>query len=200
MIRFFMEHLGLTEAEAHALRHSFRGQHDPMSLHGLMDRYGIDPQVYLHEVHDLDRAPLLAPDPVLNDLLAELPGQRAIGEDAPLAHAERVLAALAITRHISGIYDLHGLQYQPKPDPVGYQRVLDHLAMRGQHAIMIGQILCCPRIGLASQRSWWAAARSLAAWMPWQQISTRPCVWRGICWMGDALHRTDSTVTCRRVQ
>ncbi len=153
MVRFIMEHLGLSEAEAHALRHSFRGLY-PMTLHGLMDRYGIDPQIYLHAVHDLDLATLLAPDPVLSDLLADLPCQRVIFTNAPHAYAERVLAALAITRHISGIYDLHWLRYQPKPDPAGYQRILDHRGITGQQAVMIDDradtLLPAHRLGIAT--------------------------------------------------
>jgi putative hydrolase of the HAD superfamily len=136
MTRFIVEHLGMTVAEAHALRQSFRG-HYPMTLHGLMDRYGIDPQVYLDTVHDLDITAILAPDPALNDLLTDLPCQRVIFTNAPQAHAERVLEALAIAHHFSGIYDLHWLRYQPKPDPAGYHRLLDQLGISGQQAVMI---------------------------------------------------------------
>jgi putative hydrolase of the HAD superfamily len=136
MIRFIMDHLRMTYDEAHALRRSFRG-HYPMTLHGLMDHYGIDPQVYLDTVHDLDIAAMLAPDPALNTLLTDLPCQRVIFTNAPHAHAERVLEALAIGHHFSGIYDLHWLRYCPKPDPTGYQRLLDHLGISGQQAVML---------------------------------------------------------------
>jgi putative hydrolase of the HAD superfamily len=88
-------------------------------------------------VHDLDIAAMLAPDPALNDLLTDLPCQRVIFTNAPQAHAERVLEALAIAHHFSGIYDLHWLRYQPKPDPAGYQRLLDQLGISGQQAVMI---------------------------------------------------------------
>jgi hypothetical protein len=53
------------EAVEHTPSRSLRS-HYPMTLHGLMDCHGIDPQVYLDTVHDLDIAAMLAPDPSLN--------------------------------------------------------------------------------------------------------------------------------------
>lgn len=150
---FIVQHLGLTYSAAQALRRRLR-RHYPMTLHGLMDHYGIDPHVYLDAVHDVDIAAMLAPDPALDGLLAALACQRVIFTNAPQVHAERVLAALAIAHHFSGIYDLHWLHYRPKPDPAGYQRLLAQLGISGQHAVMIDDqpdnLLPAHQLGIAT--------------------------------------------------
>ena len=89
------------------------------TLAGLMRHHDVDPAHFLEEVHDIALDRLVA-DPVLNGLIARLPGRRLIYTNGDAAYAQRVLERLALADLFEHVHDIHACAYVPKPDPAGY--------------------------------------------------------------------------------
>ena len=106
------------------------------TLAGLMADHGVDPHDFLADVHDiaLDR---VAPDPVLADGLARLPGRKFIFTNGDAPYARRVLAAIGIDGHFDGLHDIHAAQLRPKPDPHGYAVLCARFAIDPAYALMV---------------------------------------------------------------
>jgi len=119
----FMERLtGLPRAEARAIQKQYYHQHGT-TLAGLMANHGVDPEVFLTEVHDisLDR---LTPDPALAAGLERLPGRRLVFTNGSAAHAERVLERLAVAHLFEDIFHIAAADYIPKPSPETFQKMM----------------------------------------------------------------------------
>ena len=89
-----------------------------------MLNHGVDPADFHALFHDLSLE-LLAQDPDLVSALAQLPGRRFIFTNADDRHAERVLAHLGLADLFDDVFHIHSFGFTPKPDPLGFQRMLD---------------------------------------------------------------------------
>jgi putative hydrolase of the HAD superfamily len=116
MNRFIEIELSVDTAEANRLRRTYWDRYGT-TLRGLMLHHGIDPESFLHEVHDIGVDGLLAADPELDAALQAMPGRKVIHTNGSREHAERVLAALDIRRHFHAVYDIRFNDYRPKPCP-----------------------------------------------------------------------------------
>ena len=89
------------------------------TLAGLMADHGVDPHHFLDFVHDIpmDR---LVPDPETIDQIARLPGRRIVFTNGDATYAMRVLDALGLGGLFETVYDIHRLDYRPKPMEAGY--------------------------------------------------------------------------------
>ena len=74
-------------------------------MRGLMVEHDMDPEEFLHFVHDIDVSDL-EPDPVLEKLLGGLPGRRLIFTNGSVPHAQRVTKQLGIDHLFEGILTL----------------------------------------------------------------------------------------------
>lgn len=121
MVRWIMSFLGVTEAEADALRARWWHDHGT-TLAGLMREHGADPAPFLADVHDIDFS-VLSPTPGLRDAITALPGRRIIYTNGTADYAEQVLSASGL----SGLWDaVHGIEhagFAPKPERVAFERV-----------------------------------------------------------------------------
>ena len=93
------------------------------TMRGLMTEHGLDPDVYLEYVHQIDHSPL-EPNPALGHALEKLPGRKLILTNGTRKHAEAVMRRLEIDRHFEDVFDIAAADLEPKPKPQVYKRFL----------------------------------------------------------------------------
>lgn len=123
MTLFVMRETGLPHAEARMLQRRYLDEHGT-TLAGLVAHHGIDPHVFLDEVHDvsLDR---LTPDRSLKRALKRLPGRRLVFTNGSAAHAERVLEKLGVRPLFESVFHLEAADFTPKPRPAAYRALIE---------------------------------------------------------------------------
>lgn len=121
MTAFVMEALGIEQAEADLLRHSYWRDHGT-TLAGLMDLHGVDPGPYLTEVHEIDFT-VLSPDPVLAARIAALPGRRIVYTNGTAPYAEQVLAHRGLEGLFDAVYGVEHANFRPKPEAIAFETV-----------------------------------------------------------------------------
>ena len=105
------------------------------TMRGLMTEHGLDPDVYLDFVHRIDHSPL-EPNPALGAALARLPGRKLILTNGTRAHAEAVMARLAVREHFEDVFDITAAELEPKPSAKTYERFLARHAVAAPRAAM----------------------------------------------------------------
>lgn len=134
--RYMIEIVGIPAPEVDALRRSYWRRYG-VTMQGLIRHHGIDPEDYLHYVHDVDVASRLTQDPVLRATLAALPQRKVVFTNGSLCHADRVLSTLGIGDLFETVYDIRVAAYQPKPFEEPYLAVLNSLGVAAERCIMI---------------------------------------------------------------
>lgn len=124
MTAFVARELNMTPAEASDLRVKYWKQYGT-TLRGLMLHHGVEPEAFLHEVHNIGVHEMLVPDIELNQALARLPGRKVIHTNGIREHAERVLEALNVAHHFTTIYDIRFDNYQPKPSAITLSMLIE---------------------------------------------------------------------------
>ena len=114
MTAFVAHELNVNAEEADRLRVKYWKQYGT-TLRGMMLHHGMEPEAFLHDVHDIDAHELLEKDDALDAALARLPGRKVIHTNGIREHAERILKALGISHHFDAIYDIRFNDYIPKP-------------------------------------------------------------------------------------
>lgn len=106
------------------------------TLAGLMRDHSIDPHHFLDFVHDipLDR---ITPDSAVIDHIASLPGRRIVFTNGDAQYAGRVLGKLGLNGLFETVYDIHQLDYRPKPMADGYARMCHTLDIAPQNALFV---------------------------------------------------------------
>jgi putative hydrolase of the HAD superfamily len=123
MTDFVLQVTGLARDEAFALQKRYYAEHG-LTLTGLIKHHGADPKDFFALHHDLSLE-ALSKDPDLLIALAKLPGKRFVFTNADDKHAERVMAHLGLTELFDDVFHIHSFGYAPKPDPLGFQRMID---------------------------------------------------------------------------
>jgi putative hydrolase of the HAD superfamily len=134
--RYMTEVIGIPAMDVDALRREYWRLYG-VTLQGLIRHHGVDPEDYLDYVHDVDVNSRLAPDPILRQVLNDLPQRKAVFTNGSICHADRVLSALGIEDAFEQIYDIRVAQYLPKPWPEPYHAVLEKLGTTPERCIMI---------------------------------------------------------------
>ena len=114
MIAFISRELDMTSDEADILRIQYWKQYGS-TLRGLMLHHGVDAELFLQDVHDVQAHDLLQPDDGLHDALANLKARKVIHTNGTREHAECILEALQVQHHFERIYDIRYQDYMPKP-------------------------------------------------------------------------------------
>lgn len=106
------------------------------TLAGLMADHQVDPHEFLDFVHDvpLDR---IAPDPRVVDGIARLPGRRIVFTNGDARYAARVLDRLGLGDLFETIYDIHRLDYRPKPHAEGYAQMCATLGIAAPESLFV---------------------------------------------------------------
>lgn len=134
MAAYVQETLGISRAEADALRHRYYSEHGT-TLAGLMAHHGIDPDPYLVAVHDIDFS-VLSPDPSLAAAIKALPGRKVIYTNGTAPYAEAVTAARGLGGIFDAIYGVEHADYHPKPSAQAFETVFTKDALEPTRAAM----------------------------------------------------------------
>jgi putative hydrolase of the HAD superfamily len=122
MTDFMERETGLPRDEARALQKRYFHEHGT-TLAGLIAHHGVDPEIFIDEVHDvsLDR---LQPDPELRAAIERLPGRRLVFTNGGARHADRVLERLGLADQFEAVFHIASADYVPKPNPGTFQRMI----------------------------------------------------------------------------
>jgi putative hydrolase of the HAD superfamily len=119
----FVERLtGLPYEEARALQKKYLVENGT-TLAGLMAHHGVDPLVFMDDVHDVPMDALI-PDPALREALARLPGRRLVFTNGSSKHAQRVLKHLELADLFDDVFHLEAAAFTPKPNLVTYETMI----------------------------------------------------------------------------
>ena len=135
--RYLIENLHLPPEQANELRKRYYNQHGT-ALRGLVvERPDVDPEDYLHFVHDIPLTDYIGPNPALAEMLRALPLTKVIFTNATTEHAENVMQVLGIADQFADIVDVRRVAYVSKPNAEAYVRLLDILQASGEECILI---------------------------------------------------------------
>ncbi len=134
MTEFVAQLLGVGLPRARAIQKSYYREHGT-TLNGLMRLHGVDPEVYLGYVHDIDLSPLVG-DVRLDGALERIAGKRFVFTNGCRNHAARVLERLKLARHFDDVWDIRTIGFRPKPDPDAYDAVLARAGIEPSRAAM----------------------------------------------------------------
>lgn len=114
MTAFVAKELGVDKKTADELRVKYWKEYGT-TLRGMMLHHGMEPETFLHDVHNINADEILSEDRELNRALARLPGRKVIHTNGIREHAERILETLGVLHHFERIYDIRFNDYIPKP-------------------------------------------------------------------------------------
>ncbi len=135
--RYLTENLHLPQDQANELRKRYYNQHGT-ALRGLVvERPDVDPEDYLHFVHDIRLADYIRPDPALAEMLRSIPLTKVIFTNATVEHAQNVLNILGVADQFADIIDVRRVAYVSKPNTEAYARLLNILQAHGDECILI---------------------------------------------------------------
>ncbi|WP_170765519.1 pyrimidine 5'-nucleotidase [Ruegeria lacuscaerulensis] len=121
MTDYVVQAIGVDRAEADRLRSQYWRQYGT-TLAGLMAEHDLDPDPYLHAVHQVDMSHM-DPDAELADHIRSLPGRRIVYTNGSAPYAERVLEARGLNGLFDAIYGVEHAGYRPKPEKVAFQAI-----------------------------------------------------------------------------
>jgi putative hydrolase of the HAD superfamily len=121
MITWVKQAIGVDETEANRLRKHY-WQTYGTTLAGLMREHDLDPDPFLHDVHDI-AMDSLTPDPELAKAIKALPGRRIIYTNGTAPYARRVIKARGLDGLFDAIYGVEHAAYHPKPDHAAFEKV-----------------------------------------------------------------------------
>jgi putative hydrolase of the HAD superfamily len=135
MGKYISELLGCDLTEARRIQKIYFHDHGT-TLAGLMHYHAIEPREFLDYVHNVDMA-VLDGAPRLADRLKALPGRRLVFTNADAKYAARALDALGIADCFDGVWDIHAMEFRPKPEPIAYQGFIDHFGIDPTRAVFV---------------------------------------------------------------
>ena len=133
---FMITRVGISASEVSRQRRDYWERYGT-TLRGLYIERHIDAQAFLDFVHDVDVPKYLGLDARLDAMLTQLPQTKSIFTNAPANYARRVLRALGVEQHFSEIFDINFIEYQSKPTPFAYDKVVAALPVRVDECAMI---------------------------------------------------------------
>lgn len=122
MTDFVADTLKLPREEADKKRKHFYHTYGT-TLRGMMTEHGIEPDFFLHHVHDIDitRVPACG---ITQEYLGHLPGRKFVFTNAPRHFAVAMVSQLGISAHFDAIFAIEDAEYWPKPHMPTYNAFL----------------------------------------------------------------------------
>ncbi len=136
---YIIARYGLPANEAHDLQKRYWREYGT-TLRGLYLERHIDPEDYLKFVHDVPVRDYVSPDPRLRTVLERIPQEKVILTNADAPHARRILDVLGVADLFTRIFDVVCFEYDCKPAPAVYRRVLEMLPARGDDCVLVEDI------------------------------------------------------------
>lgn len=121
MTEWVQQTLGVDARRADHLRHHY-WQTYGTTLAGLMAEHDVDPDPYLHAVHEIDLSHL-DKDPELAREITALPGRKIVYTNGSRPYAERVLEACGLDGLFGAVYGVEHAEYRPKPEQIAFQTI-----------------------------------------------------------------------------
>jgi len=134
--RFMRDVAAIPAEEVDGLRRRYWRDYGA-TLQGLIRHHAIDPEDYLHYVHDVDVTSRIGSDVGLRQSLAAIAAPCHVFTNGSRQHAERVLAALGVADLFASIFDIRIADYRPKPNPEPYLGVLHSLGLAATDCVMV---------------------------------------------------------------
>jgi putative hydrolase of the HAD superfamily len=119
---FIADYLKVAHEDAFRIQKDYYKRYGT-TMRGLMTEHGLDPDVFLDYVHQIDHSPL-EPNPALGAALARLPGRKLILTNGTRQHADAVMRRLDIHEHFEDVFDIVAAELEPKPLAQTYDRFL----------------------------------------------------------------------------
>ncbi len=165
MTAFVARELNVDETQANVLRLRYWKRYGT-TLRGLILHHDIEPEGFLHEVHDIGVHEMLAVDTALDAALDSLPGRKVIHTNGTKEHAARVLGALGVGHHFSHIYDIRFDAYTPKPCATTLTNLLRREDVAAQRTLVIDDMQenLAAAYSLGAQTALVAAGKSCGDW------------------------------------
>ncbi len=135
---FVQDFLDLDLEAAHGLQKQYFHEFGT-TMRGLMTNHDLEPEGYLDYVHDIDLSPI-APAPALDAALGRLPGRKLIFTNASTPYAERVLDRLGLRRHFEAIFDIAAADYEGKPYPSAYDKLIAQHGVTPERSVFVDDI------------------------------------------------------------
>ncbi|WP_338465927.1 pyrimidine 5'-nucleotidase [Novosphingobium sp. ZN18A2] len=135
MGNYIADLLGCDGQEARRIQKLYFHDHGT-TLSGLMHNHGVPPHDFLGYVHDIDLAPL-ASAPRLAPLIDRLPGRRIVFTNGDEPYARRVLSALDLEKGFEAVWDIHAMEYRPKPEQSAYSGMVEALNIDPTRSVFI---------------------------------------------------------------
>jgi putative hydrolase of the HAD superfamily len=129
---YVVEAVGLDPDSAGVLQRQFLDEHGT-TLAGLMANYTIEPEHFLHDVHDVPMDGL-EPNSLLREQLLRLPGRRFVFTNGAREYAGRVLDRLGVTDCFDGVFAIEDADLTPKPAPSTYRRMIQRFGFEPRSA------------------------------------------------------------------
>ena len=123
MTAYVMSELNVGYKRANFLRNYYWKTYGT-TLSGMMKEHKINPEPYLHEVHNIPLDSLIV-DRVLVNEVKKLNGAKIVYTNGSKFHANRVLAARGLTNCFHQIFGIEDADYIPKPEKDAYQKILE---------------------------------------------------------------------------
>ena len=134
MTDYVMRALGVDRPEADRLRSHYWRQYGT-TLAGLMAEHDLDPDPYLHAVHQVDMTHM-EPDSELAAQIRALPGRRIVYTNGSAPYAEQVLEARGLSGLFDAIYGVEHAGYRPKPQRDAFETVFSRDGIDSKKAAM----------------------------------------------------------------
>ena len=138
MGKFVSKELGVDIKTAKEIQNKYFMKHGT-TLRGLMDNHGVEPDIFLKAVHDLDYS-IVGPNKKLNNELAKIQGRKIIYSNANKNHVDQILLRLDLTNMFDDIYDIKMANYIPKPEIKPYKEFINKFGIDPKKTIMFDDI------------------------------------------------------------
>ncbi len=136
MTAFVANELNVGAEEANRLRVKYWREYGT-TLRGMMLHHGMEPEAFLHDVHNIYAHEILCRDEKLDIALSRLPGRKVIHTNGIREHAEHILDTLGVTRHFERIYDIRFNNYIPKPSMETLARLIKQEGFAAQYTLVV---------------------------------------------------------------
>lgn len=121
MSAWVQEVLKVSATEADRLRRVYWEKYGT-TLAGLMREHNVDPDRYLHDVHDISFDHMTVDHDLVSHIKA-LPGRRIVYTNGSEPYARNVLAARGLSDCFDAVYGVEHADYHPKPERQAFDKV-----------------------------------------------------------------------------
>ena len=111
------------------------------TLRGLQTHHDVDVESYLADVHDINAAQYIDPNPTLVAQLKSCDAPWGVFTNSPIEHATTILRKLGFHALNFPIIDIRAMQFHPKPHPDAYRIALEIMSSSAHDAVLFEDTL-----------------------------------------------------------